>query len=498
MAESFKHDITEADFKLFLVLWNQRQNMRTPAIHFRMAQWLERAWKTGDKELLLMAFRSSGKSTIAGLFAAWLLYRKPELRILVLAADEILAGKMVRNVKRIIERHPLSAHLKPERADQWASDRFTVKRGIELRDPSMIAKGVTSNITGSRADIILCDDVEVPNTSDSSEKRTALRERLSELSFVLVPGGLQLYIGTPHTFDTIYADKPRSDAGVSAPFLNGYKALRIALLDEAGQSAWPERFTLADIERMKRASGPNKFTSQMMLKPVNITEGRLNPDLLRVYDDALDYAPELGALFLGERKMVAASAWWDPAFGAAKGDGSVLACVFADDAGNLFLHHMEYISIAPDGVQDEASGQCKIVAQIAKRLMLPSITLEVNGIGKFLPAILRNELARAHVPASVVEFSNRKPKDIRILEAFDAPLAAKRLYVHEAVLATPFLTEMREWRPGSSRGHDDGLDAAAGAIAQHPVRLKRLYGKGNFGWHRAAEQHKAKTDFKAF
>lgn len=497
MAESFKHDIEQADFKLFLVLWNQRQGMRTPAIHFHMAQWLERAWKTGDRELLLMAFRSSGKSTIAGLFAAWLLYRKPELRILVIAADEILAGKMVRNVKRIIERHPLTARLKPDNPDQWASDRFTVKRDIELRDPSMIARGVTSNITGSRADIILCDDVEVPNTSDSAEKRALLRDRLSELSFVLVPGGLQLYIGTPHTFDTIYAEAPRSAAGLEEPFLKGYRSYRIPLLNEQGQSAWPERFALRDIERLKRASGPNKFASQMMLTPVNISEGRLNPDLIRIYNDALDYAPELGALFLGQRKMVAASAWWDPAFGAAKGDKSVLACVFADEVGNLYLHHVEYISVLSAEGQDEATAQCRVVAQIAKRLMLPSITLEINGIGRFLPTILRNELTRAHVPAAVVELSNRQPKDMRILEAFDAPLAAKRLYVHQDVLKTQFITEMREWRPGSTRGHDDGLDAAAGAISQHPVRLKRLYGKGNFSWQRGTDSHKAKTDFKA-
>ena len=177
MAESFKHDITEADFKLFIVLWNQMQQQKTPHIHIDMANWLERSWKTGKKHLLLQAFRSSGKSTIAGLFCAWLLYRHSDLRILVLAADEILAGKMVRNVKRIIERHPLTQKMKPSNADQWASDRFTVKRNMELRDPSMLARGITSNITGSRADIIICDDVEVPNTCDSAEKREDLRER---------------------------------------------------------------------------------------------------------------------------------------------------------------------------------------------------------------------------------------------------------------------------------------------------------------------------------
>ena len=192
------HAISDADFKLFIVLWNQKMGQSTPAIHTVMSNWLELNWCQKTPRQLLMAFRSSGKSTIAGLFAAWLLYRNPGLRILVLAADSILARKMVRQVKKIIEKHPLTKGLVPGKADQWAGNRFTVKRMIQLRDPSMLARGITSNITGSRADVIICDDVEVPNTCDTAEKREALRDRLREIDYILTPGGTQLYIGTPH------------------------------------------------------------------------------------------------------------------------------------------------------------------------------------------------------------------------------------------------------------------------------------------------------------
>ncbi len=192
------------DFPLFLAIWNKTQRHSTPHVHMRIAHWLAACWQGGDTRLLLMAFRSCGKSTIVGLFAAWLLWRVPALRILVLAADATLAGKMVRQTKRIIERHPLTAMLRPDRADQWAADRFTVNRHAEWRDPSMMAMGIGANITGSRADMVICDDVEVPNTCDTAEKRASLRERLAELSFVLVPGGTQLFVGTPHSHETIY------------------------------------------------------------------------------------------------------------------------------------------------------------------------------------------------------------------------------------------------------------------------------------------------------
>ncbi len=500
-SKSQKFAIRDADLKLFTVLWNQCQGQSTPAIHLWMADWLEHAWVTKRRRLLLMAFRSSGKSTMVGIFAAWLLYRNPDLRILVLAADFTLAKKMVRNVKRIIERHPLTKKMKPAKADQWASDRFSVKRTMVLRDPSMIAKGVSSNITGSRADIVICDDVEVPNTCDTMEKRSELRERLAEIPYVLADGsGMQLYVGTPHTYFTIYADAPRQEIGEEQSFLHGFHNVKIPVLDKAGECVWPERYGDEQIEEMKRQTGPNKFASQMMLEPVNIAEGRLDVSKIQIYKHELDYAKELQTLFLGQTKLVSASAWWDPAFGSIKGDGSVLAVLFADGQGNAYVHRLEYIKTRALDDTDEATQQCRIVAAIAKELMLPSLTLETNGIGKFLPAILRNELAKAKAPCAVKEFSNSRPKDLRILEAFDAVLAAKRLFIHKAVLQTPFMVEMREWRPksaqGRSRSSDDGLDAVAGALSQQPARIERLYSSGGHSWMGNAKAHKANTDFK--
>lgn len=496
MPQTDKTSITDADFKLFIKLWNQEQKQGTPDIHIKIAEWLERAWKIEKTRLLLMAFRSSGKSTLVGLFAAWLLYRKSELRILVLAADFALAKKMVRNVKRIIELHPLCAGMKPAKADQWASDRFTVNRMMELRDPSMLARGIGSNITGSRADIVICDDVEVPGTSDTAEKRADLREKLLEISYVLVPGGTELYVGTPHTFFTIYADKPLTQHGEERAFLEGYHLLKIPVFNGNGESAWPERFCALNLERIKLQTGPNKFASQMMLEPVNITEGRLNPDLLKFYDDELDFARELGTLFLGQRKLISASAFWDPAFAAARGDRSVLACVFVDEAGEYFVHRVEYINIENFDT-DEATAQCRVVAGIAKDLYLPSIAVEKNGIGQFLPSILKNELVRARAPSAVVDITNTRTKELRILEAFDAPMAAGRLHVHTSVSKTPFMTEMQEWQPSRSKGHDDGLDAVAGALAQQPLRIQRLYGKGAQAWMKnSGATHKARTDFK--
>ncbi|MGH1455804.1 MAG: phage terminase large subunit [Alphaproteobacteria bacterium] len=489
--------MTKADFRLFLVLWNQRQNFKTPLFHLTIAMWLEGAWSRGDKRLLLMAFRSAGKSSIVGVFAAWLIYTSPDIRILVLAADAKLAGKMVRNVKRTIERHPLTKGLKPKSPDQWASDRFTVNRDTELRDPSMIAHGVTSNITGSRADIVICDDVEVPNTCDSAEKRENLRTRLSEIPYILVAGGTQLYVGTPHTYFSIYADVPRTEIGEEREFLGNFKRLSLPIITNKGESAWPERYDMDEIENIKTDAGPNKFESQMMLRPVNIMEGRLDADLLQFYSADVEYVKELGELFIGHQKVVAATCWWDPALAKNGGDNSVVAVVYGDEGGNYYVQHVEYIKLPPiTDDKNSADEQCDVVEKIVRRFYLPFIAVEDNGLAKFLPGILRTYFGRKNTPCRVQDVHNRKAKAQRILEGFDALLAAKRLYVHSSVQKTPFVMEMREWRPESAKGHDDGLDAVAGALSLHPDRLERCYGRRMPSWMRGNKTHKVTSDFK--
>ena len=494
---------TTASFPEFVWIWNRVQGQGTPALHCAITGWLQRRWLAGDRDLLLMAFRNSGKSTLVGLFSAWLLRGNPDLRIMVLAADYALARKMVRNVKRVIERHPLTAGLKPPRADQWASDQFTVNRAGELRDPSMLAKGIGANVTGSRADVVICDDVEVPNTCDTPDKREDLRARLDEIEYVLVPGGLQLYVGTPHSYYSIYGAVRREDSGEQRPYLDGFKRLELAVVDGQGNSRWPQRFTPEKIDAIRRRTGPNKFASQMLLRPVNVADGRLDPDKLVSYGDDLDFRQANGEamLFLGARRLVSASCWWDPAFGRPDGgDASVVAAVFADDGGHYWLHRIAYLETAAGGETAEVTRQCRRVAEFARDLRLPAVSVETNGLGRFLPGLLRSEIAGAGGGTAVIEAASARAKDLRIIDAFDAVLADGRLHAHLSVWDTPFIAEMREWRP-AGRGRDDGLDAVSGCLLSEPVRLPRNnevftdIGKKHGKWRKYNRIYKANSDF---
>lgn len=493
---------TKISFYQFSYIWFKLQSLSLPKHQRKIIKWLEKMYHSDQRQALLMAFRNSGKSTLVGLFCAWVLYDNNAIRILVMAADHSLAKKMVRNVKRIIERHPLTSSLKPDKLDQWAADQFTIKRNQELRDPSMLAKGLNANITGLRADIIICDDVEVPKNCDSPNKRTDMREKLQELDYILTPQGMQLYIGTPHTYYTIYQVEYDATKKEVDPFLYKFNKLEVPILNTAGASAWPERFPESKIASIRARSGENKFLSQMMLQPVNIAESLLDPERLKSYTDKLEiiFSNNRECLKLGDKKLISSSCWWDPSFGntEAKNDNSVIACVFTDTQGGYWLHDLEYISVKDDGSSNVASMQCEKVIRFLKRNFLPSIRIESNGIGKFLPSILRQKLAEEKLRVAVLENYSTQNKQTRILEAFEVLLAERALNVHSKIWQTPFIAEMREWSV-EANCKDDALDAVAGCILSEPIRItKPLLSTQDFtmqNWRGQSTDYKAKTNF---
>lgn len=489
-------------FPVFVSVWNKLQGQTTPRHHFKIAKWFDTAWVTGKKRLLLLAFRASGKSSLIGLFCVWLLWQNPNTRILVIAADTALAKKMVRQVKRIIEKHPFTKHLKPQTLDQWGSDRFTIKRSLELRDPSMLAKGISSNLTGTRADIIICDDVEVPKTSDTHKKRDDLRLKLHELDYILTPDGTQIYAGTPHHFETIYRTKKDERVNNDENFLNNFVKLKIPLLNKQGESVWDDRFPLEIINDIKEKTGALYFQSQMMVEPQNIFESRLDSAALQFYTDneSLTEANGTKTMSIGEHKMISGAAWWDPAFALQnrKGDKSVLAILYTSDQQKHFLHHIESITVSETGEDDEATAQCKIVARLLKEFQVPMIAIETNGLGKFLPSILRREIAKIKAGAIVHEVTSRKSKALRIIEAFDVVLAARSLHIKQSKNAQAFKRQMAEWSPAIANADDDMLDAVAGVLSLQPLRFKPLSGGGHMHHNWAYTQlHSIKNfDFK--
>jgi hypothetical protein len=255
------------------------------------------------------------------------------------------------------------------------------------------------------------------------------------------------------------------------------------------------------VSELQAESGPQRFRSQMILTPAHARRIRLDPDRLVRYDRALTVSTANGELVLtiDGRRMVGASCWWDPAMGRpGVGDDSVVAAVFTDDSGGYWLHAIRYLvtTDAPNEDDDAVAQLCRQVVDFLVEHEQPSICVETNGLGKFLPLLLRRELRRQGRGIVVAEQASTQRKDQRILTAFDPLLAARALRAHASVWDTPFVREMREWLPGAN-GDDDGLDAVSGCILAQPVRLIVEPGlAGRRDWRGTATRFTALTGFK--
>jgi hypothetical protein len=85
-------------------------------------------------------------------------------------------SRISRNATHILENHPDCKEPLPNVKKEWGIHKITIARPIGVREPSVICQGIHGNITGMRADIIICGDVEVPNTSKTrNSSRTFAR-----------------------------------------------------------------------------------------------------------------------------------------------------------------------------------------------------------------------------------------------------------------------------------------------------------------------------------
>ena len=93
-----------SDALSFLYEWNKMLGLKTPKHHEQIIKFLVDVFNNEPHRGLLNAFRHSGKSTVVGVFAACVLYYKPQTRILILSAETSLASRMVSHIKNVLEK----------------------------------------------------------------------------------------------------------------------------------------------------------------------------------------------------------------------------------------------------------------------------------------------------------------------------------------------------------------------------------------------------------
>jgi len=267
------------DFKLFLqALWGQLDLPSPTRAQYAIADYLQ----NGPKRLQIQAFRGVGKSWITGAFVLWTLFNDAEKKIMIISASKERADNMSIFLQKLIIETPWLVHLRPKSDDsRWSRISFDVNCSPH-QAPSVKSVGITGQLTGSRADLMILDDIEVPGNSMTEMMREKLLQLCTEAESILTPkkDSRIMYLGTPQTTFTIYrklAERnyrpfvwpsryPRKDK------LSQYEGLlspQIVEDIEMGVEEWtptdPDRFTSEDLVEREAAMGRSNFMLQFQL-----------------------------------------------------------------------------------------------------------------------------------------------------------------------------------------------------------------------------------------
>ncbi|MBN3975893.1 phage terminase large subunit [Serratia marcescens] len=533
-------------FVAFFIMWAERMGWDVPDCHYRACHWLEHR---GDLAVL-RCFRGFGKSTILAVYNAWRYYQNRQYRILHQSEADGTAYKTSRDTQNVLRNHPLTRGMLPD--GQGTVEQWWVNGSLDMRNGSMYAKGILSNVTSARADECQNDDVEVPRNIQTPEAREKLRYRLGEQTHILVPGGRKLFIGTPHTHDSLYDEveamgadcltiklfekehrideKQATTRSYALPFRPEYVFVGIHIgarllaegvdyqltatgitfaeppgttVDCYAECAWPERFTPAEMEKRRQETRTvNEWDSQYQLHSKPIGESRLDPERIREYNvqPEIRYANRTASMWLGSQQIVGAVAWWDVATGKAKADASAFSLVLTDARGHLYWHVCRELigDLAEFDERDKITGgQVVQIRELVIRYQIPQVVVEVNGPGSFAGKLLRQALKGTG--CGVREEFTITNKQKRILDAFEAPLSSRFLWAHSDVLDGPAYDQMRDFNPAVTNQPDDFIDSGAGAISETPVRIGKLVGKptaqGREDWQPTDGDHEVAVDY---
>ena len=267
----------QKDFKIFLqALWQQLDLPSPTRAQYAIADYLQH----GPKRLQIQAFRGVGKSWITGAFVLWTLFNNPEKKIMIISASKERADNMSIFLQKLIIETPWLIHLRPKSDDaRWSRISFDVNCSPH-QAPSVKSVGITGQLTGSRADLMILDDIEVPGNSMTEMMREKLLQLCTEAESILTPkpDSRIMYLGTPQTTFTVYRKLAERNY---RPFvwparyprkLSAYEGLIAPQLQEDidnGAESWdvtdPDRFTADDLLEREASMGRSNFMLQFML-----------------------------------------------------------------------------------------------------------------------------------------------------------------------------------------------------------------------------------------
>lgn len=274
------------------------------------------------RNAMVAAQRGEAKSTLAALYAVWSLIQDQSYRILIVSGGEKQASDVATLIIRMIETWGLLCYLRPDktRGDRTSYESYDIHCDLKPLDKSasVACVGITAQLQGKRADLLIPDDIETTNNGLTATSRELLLLRSRDFAAINTHGKT-LYLGTPQTKDSIYKTLERRGFEVRvwpgrvptveeeerygntlAPYVKamidaGMARTGFGVDGTRGEVTDPGRYTEEDLCSKELDFGPEGFQLQYMLDTTLVDAQRTRIRLSDAVVAALgsDAAPDL-------------------------------------------------------------------------------------------------------------------------------------------------------------------------------------------------------------
>jgi hypothetical protein len=506
-------ELLQSDFKLFLqALWSELDLPSPTRAQYAIADYLQH----GPKRLQIQAFRGVGKSWITGAFVLWTLFNDAEKKIMIISASKERADNMSIFLQKLIIETPWLAHMRPKSDDsRWSRVSFDINCSPH-QAPSVKSVGITGQLTGSRADLMILDDIEVPGNSMTELMREKLLQLCTEAESILTPkqDSRIMYLGTPQTTFTIYrklAERSYKPFVWTARYpraISKYEGLLAPQLAEDldnGAEPWdvtdPDRFDSNDLLEREASMGRSNFMLQFMLdtslsdaekfplKMADLIVTSVNPssapEAVVWCSDPQNVIKDLptvglpGDYFYSPMQL---QGNWDPyteticsVDPSGRGSDETAAAFISQRNGFLYLHEMR-------AYQDGYSDQTLLdILKGCKKYGVSKLLIETNFGDGIVAELFRKHLQQTKQSVDIEEVRANVRKEDRIIDALEPVMNQHRLVINRDVIewdfksnsdAAPeerllymlFYQMSRMCREKGAVRHDDRLDCLAQGV----------------------------------
>ncbi len=459
----------KSDFKKFYYVTSRFMNMNDPTyMQYDIADYLQN--EVSGRDRMVQAPRAEGKTMILISYVCWRFLNDSNYKILYISATQKFVETISKAIMTLISTMPELRHLDPFASDLSSVTSFNVNGPKDIdKSPSFRAVGISGQITGSRADEIIADDIEISTNSRTQTMRQSIIEGKKEFINVRKSDGKSkiTYVGTPQTEDTIYKTLSNTNIRIWTaryPELNKIKNYKgnlapwiekevtenpklVGVPTDPGQQSH-EELTLKEL-----AEGWSNFVLQYMLDH-SLTDEERYPLKLSdfiVYGLSTDKAPKTisygknkdnirddlpnvgfmndnyyGPLFVDEEWTEYENAIMsiDPS---GKGKDETAYTVIKQLHGTLFILEVGSVN---NGFDDESLHE---IAKIAKKHSVNEIVIESNAIGEgYIKALSR--VTKYFYNVGITGVHNSKNKELRIINTLEPMMNAHKIVINESII----------------------------------------------------------------